>query len=107
MVLGAVVIVALLSIAGVFAWSRPAFQDWLLLRGASAQLHRSAAAFPHPDGIRVILCGTSPPLPSKTRAKSCAAVMVGKRIFIVDTGPGFANNLSIWGFPMARISACC
>ncbi len=28
--------------------------------------------------------------------------MVGKRIFMVDTGPGSANNLSLWGFPMER-----
>lgn len=102
--LGAAIVVALLAAAGALAWSRPAFQDWLLLRGASAQLRRSVAAFPAPDGIRVILCGTSPPPPSRTRAKSCAAVMVGRRIFIVDTGPGSANNLSLWGFPMARIS---
>lgn len=102
--LGAAVFAAVLMAASAWTWSRPALQDWLLLRGASAQLRRSAAAFPDFDGIRVVLCGTSPPPPSRTRAKSCAAVMVGKRIFIIDTGPGSANNLSLWGVPMARIS---
>ncbi len=91
--------------AGAWTWSRPAFQDWLLFKGISRQLKAVAPLAANEDGIRVILCGTSAPPPSKDRAKACTAVIAGSRIFIVDTGPGSANNLNLWRFSMNRITA--
>ena len=99
-----VLVVLVIASAGLF-WLVPGVQDWLLLQGASRRIKNADTILASTDGIRVILCGTSPPRPSKTRAKSCAAVIAGNRIFIVDTGPGSANNLSLWRFPMERISA--
>jgi ribonuclease Z len=97
-------VVLVIASAGLF-WLIPGVQDWLLLQGASRRIRNTDTILPSTDGIRIILCVTSPPRPSKTRAKSCAAVIAGNRIFIVDTGPGSANNLNLWRFPMERISA--
>jgi len=55
--------------------------------------------------MRVVLCGTSAPFPDPLRAKSCTAVIVKGRAFIVDSGSGAVNTLQLMGFPMERISA--
>ena len=84
-------VVLVIASAGLF-WLIPGVQDWLLLQGASRRIRNTDTILPSTDGIRIILCGTSPPRPSKTRAKSCAAVIAGNRIFIVDTGPGLGKQ---------------
>jgi len=55
--------------------------------------------------LRVILCGTSSPLPDPQRAKSCALVIVGDRAFVVDTGPESWKTLALMGFPGEKIAA--
>lgn len=58
------------------------------------------------DGaLRVILCGTSSPLPDPNRAKSCVAVVAGGKAYIVDTGPESWKTLGLLNFPGARIAA--
>ena len=55
--------------------------------------------------LRVILCGTSSPLPDPERAKSCAVVIAGDRAFVVDTGPESWKTLALMGFPGEKIAA--
>lgn len=55
--------------------------------------------------LRIILCGTSSPLPDPNRAKSCVAVIAGGRCYIVDTGPESWKTLALMNFPGARIAA--
>lgn len=55
--------------------------------------------------LRVVLCGTSAPFPDPARAKSCTAVIVKGRAYIVDAGSGAVNTLQLMGFPMERIGA--
>jgi ribonuclease Z len=55
--------------------------------------------------LRVILCGTSSPLPDARRAKSCAIVIAGDNTFVVDTGPESWKTLALMGFPGERIAA--
>jgi ribonuclease Z len=55
------------------------------------------------DALRVAICGSSAPLPSDTRAKSCIAVFAGGRFYIVDVGPESVENLTQWGIPLSRI----
>lgn len=99
---------SILLAASAAAWGLltvPAVQDWLVSAGADRMARQEAFAKPGQDSLQVLICGTSPPPPSRTRAKTCTAVIAGNRAFIVDTGPGSANNLSRWRFPMQRISA--
>ncbi len=49
------------------------------------------------DGLQVLICGSSSPLPSREAAGPCVIVAAGGRIWIVDAGDGSAENLQLWG----------
>ena len=57
------------------------------------------------DGLRVIFCGTSGPLPVVGRAKPCTAIQVGGSLYIVDAGPESTENLMLWRVPVATLKA--
>jgi len=70
---------------------------------ASAQI---AAAPPKPpEGLRVIFCGTSGPLPARDRAKACVAVQTPQGLYFVDVGPEATENLVAWRVPLAETRA--
>jgi len=75
-------------------------QDFLLER--MVQLVVQPPAPPY-DGVRVLMCGTSSPLPAPNRAQACVAVEAGGRLFVVDAGAGSAANLA--GAPLERLEA--
>src|SRR6185295_15565355 len=54
--------------------------------------------------LRVILCGTSSPLPDPKRAKACTVVVAGDKAYVVDTGPESWEQLARMQFPGARIA---
>ena len=95
----------LVALVGWLLLGLPTVQDRLVALGADRRLAIKSSVFAlSPDALRVVICGTSPPPPSDTRAKSCTLVMAGNRAFLVDAGPGSANKLSLWRFPMRRLS---
>lgn len=55
------------------------------------------------DAMRVAICGSSAPLPSRDRAKACVAVFAGGKYYIVDAGPESVENLVMWGIPLKSI----
>lgn len=55
------------------------------------------------DALRVAVCGSSAPLPSAGRAKSCVAIFAGGRFFVVDVGPESVENLVLWGIPLSAV----
>jgi ribonuclease Z len=57
------------------------------------------------NALRVILCGTSSPLPDPNRAKSCVLVVAGGKAYVVDTGPESWKTLGLMNFPGGRIAA--
>jgi ribonuclease Z len=57
------------------------------------------------NALRVILCGTSSPLPDPDRAKSCVVVVAAGKAYVVDTGPESWKTLGLLNFPGARIAA--
>lgn len=68
--------------------------------------HSQAPAGPPPtNGLRVIFCGTSGPLPVQGRAKPCTAVMAGGSLYLVDAGPESTENLMLWRVPVANAKA--
>jgi len=57
------------------------------------------------NALRVILCGTSSPLPDPDRAKSCVVVIAAGKAYVVDTGPEAWKTLGLLNFPGGRIAA--
>lgn len=55
------------------------------------------------DSLRALLCGTGSPPPHPTRAKACVAVFAAGRFWVVDTGPGSWNRLSLYRVDPTRI----
>ncbi len=91
-------VLGLAAVAGgvVFVGVRiPAVQDVVLRRVAASRLAERPELFAG-DALRVLLCGTSSPMPHPTRAKACVAVLAGGKFWIVDTGPGSWNHLALW-----------
>lgn len=57
-----------------------------------------------PDGLHVVLCGAGSPLPDPKRSGPCTAVIAGKQIYIVDSGAGSSENLTMFKVPQGEIS---
>lgn len=83
----------------------------LIARGFARQLRArfakplAASELFDDRALRVILAGTSSPLPDPNRAKSCVAVIAGGRAYVVDTGPESWKTFALMNFPGARIAA--
>lgn len=58
-----------------------------------------------PDGLHIAFCGTGSPLPDPSRVPSCAVVIAGDRLFVVDSGAGSVSNLLLMGIPAGEIEA--
>jgi ribonuclease Z len=98
----AVGIAATASAAAVLAFV-PDVQQWLFDRGAEKMTATDSSALLADDAMRVLVCGTSAPLPSASRAKACIAVFAGGKFYVVDTGPESVENLMLGGIPMSAI----
>ena len=81
--------------AGAIALRSPRVQDALVARIAGRVIGRNMSWLLAPDAMRVLLCGTSSPIPSAYRAEACTAVFAGGRMWIVDTGPGSWRTLAL------------
>jgi ribonuclease Z len=58
-----------------------------------------------PDGLSAALCGTGSPLPDRSRAGPCTAIIAGQRLFVFDAGDGAAETLSQMGLSPSRVEA--
>lgn len=56
-----------------------------------------------PNALRVVICGSSGPLPHASRERPCVAVFAAGRFWIVDAGPGSWNTLALARVPGERI----
>lgn len=91
-------------VAGGVLLSIPAVQDALIRRIALRAVVPNERLFDD-DAMRVLLCGTSAPLPHPNRAKACVAVFAAGRFWIVDTGPESWNRLALLRVDGKRIGA--
>jgi ribonuclease Z len=85
---------------------------WLRAELAAAVLERAAGAGMAadlverlPDGLHAGFCGTGSPLPDRTRAGPCLAVIAGDRVFVFDAGESAAETLSLMGLSQGDIEA--
>ena len=81
----------------------PAVQDAVVARAARAAIARGSQMPAADDSLRVLLCGTSSPMPDRAAAKACTIVVAGGQWVLVDIGPEATENLNRWRLPIARI----
>lgn len=102
-----ILLIAGLGVAAKFglsaALANPTVQQNIFERAVAQRMGQDNSALLADDALRVAVCGTSAPLPSKTRAKACVAVIAGGKFYIVDVGPESVENLMQWGVPLDRI----
>ncbi|MDZ4373775.1 MAG: MBL fold metallo-hydrolase [Phenylobacterium sp.] len=98
-----VLVLGLVVVAAGAAFNNAGIQDRLLATFARQGIARDTSALMKDDALRVAICGTSAPLPSLKRAKSCIAVIAGGKIYIVDVGPESVENLMLWGIPLGQV----
>jgi len=77
----------------------------LLMALVALALSAGAVRAQPADGLRVIFCGTSGPLPVAGRAKPCTAIQAGGSLYLVDAGPESTENLMMWRVPVATAKA--
>ncbi|GAM99032.1 metallo-beta-lactamase family protein [alpha proteobacterium U9-1i] len=58
-----------------------------------------------PDGLHAVFCGTGSPLPDRSRAGPCFAVIAGERVFVFDAGESAAETLSLMGISLGDVEA--
>ena len=100
-IISTIVIILLVIVAltgqrqlGTFLWNR--------LAGKQMQQNRISNL---PDGLHVGLAGTGSPMPDAKRKGVCTFVLAGKKLFIVDSGPGSTLNLELMQVPLSKIEA--
>jgi ribonuclease Z len=96
---------ALLAGLAAGAWvMRGAIAEALLRRAYEQAMARDPLA-DLPDGLHVGLCGSGSPMPDPTRAGPCVAVVAGRQLFVVDSGPGSTRRLSLMRLPPQQVNA--
>jgi ribonuclease Z len=62
-------------------------------------------AFPFSDSAVVITLGTGTPVPNPDRSGPATAVVVGRRVFLFDAGPGVMRRVAAAGLPIDGVTA--
>lgn len=76
-----------------------------LMAALAALAATPAAAQTAGDGLRIVLAGTSGPLPVRDRAKPCIVVQAAGALYLVDVGPESTENLMTWRLPVSAARA--
>src|SRR5262245_18437412 len=94
--------VALLSVAAGMA-SCSQVEEVLIGRAADQAMQGDHDEWLKDGMLHAVLCGTGSPLPDPNRAAACVAVMAGSQIYLIDFGPGFWEQVPLWGLPRAHL----
>lgn len=98
-------VVVLLIAAGVaFYFNRDAIGLGIFQRAAHDGMANDIVAT-LPDGLAAGFCGTGSPLPDRTRAGPCTAIVAHGKLFVFDAGDGATETLALMGLQPARIEA--
>jgi ribonuclease Z len=99
--------IVVLGVAAAIAVNIPAVQDRLIGRVIRANIdnHARVDRLFADDALRLVVCGSSSPLPSPDRARPCLAVIAGGHFYVVDTGSGSWNTMALLRIPGERIGA--
>jgi ribonuclease Z len=97
--------VALLAGAAVGLWVMRGQIALAMMRHAYARALTGDPIAELPDGLHVGLCGAGSPMADPTREGPCVAVVAGRRLFVVDSGPGSTRRLTLMRLPPADVDA--
>jgi ribonuclease Z len=97
------VIAAMLALAGAGLWAARGPVAVALMRRTYERAMTRDPLAELPDGLHVGLCGSGSPMPDPTRAGPCVAVVAGRQLFVVDSGPGSTRRLSLMNLPPGRV----
>jgi len=78
-------------------------QNFLLEKALAARMGQPAAS--EFDGLEVMVCGSSSPLPDPNRAQACIMVRAGDKIFLVDAGSGSTKVLLTQQVPLELLDS--
>ena len=98
-------VLAAFVVALIAAWSFRADLAIMALKRAAQSGVTASLVDELPDGLHAAFCGTGSPLPDRTRAGPCLAVIAGERLFVFDAGEGASETLSLMGLSPGRIDA--
>ncbi len=100
--IGLVAVLLIGAAAVAVFWFRADIATGLVARAARQGLNADLA---HrlPDGLHAVFCGTGSPLPDRSRAGPCFAVIAGGRLFVFDAGEGASETLSLMGLSQGDI----
>lgn len=93
------------GLCGILAFSCTSNMQDAVVRNVVQQRLSNASDPTVYDGMQVLVCGASSPLPSRSAAGPCLAVITDGKVWIVDAGDGSAENMQIWGVPGQKIEA--
>jgi ribonuclease Z len=96
---------ALVAGAAAGAWTMRGPIAVAMMRSAYERMMAHDPLAELPDGLHVGLCGSGSPMADPTRAGPCVAVVAGRRLFVVDTGPGSTRRLALMQLPPQEVSA--
>jgi ribonuclease Z len=99
------ILVLVLVGGGIAAWTQRTTIALRVLERGAAQAIGAPAIEGLGEGLHVGFCGTGSPLPDRSRAGPCTAVVADGRLFVFDAGEGSSETLSLMGLPPARIEA--
>jgi ribonuclease BN (tRNA processing enzyme) len=72
---------------------------------AGQRVFPGGPAFPISDSTVVITLGTGTPVPNPERSGPATAVVVGRRVFLFDAGPGVMRRVAAAGLPIDGVTA--
>jgi ribonuclease Z len=98
-------VVAIVAGAAAGAWVMRGPIAVALMRHAYARAMARDPLAALPDGLHVGLCGSGSPMPDPTREGPCVAVVAGRQLFVVDSGPGSTRRLQLMQLPPAQVTA--
>jgi ribonuclease Z len=79
-------------------------QQRVIERGAEKAAQGDRQDWLSDGALHLVLCGTGSPLPDLERAGSCAAVIAGENLFLVDVGLGSWENVQLWRLPRKQLA---
>ena len=100
---GLIILIAFVVLLGLLAWI---YRESLVAQLLHIGVEQSLTAKPLqdiPDGLHVYMCGAGSPMMDENRGAPCVAVIAGRRLFLVDAGPGAARSLILAGLPPSLI----
>jgi ribonuclease Z len=78
---------------------------WLLVAPTAAQSNAQTNNDIPPSTTRIVLLGTGTPYPDPAASGPATAIVVGKRVFLIDAGPGVMRRLNAAGLPVNGVEA--